>query len=305
MSPHKHHGRHAHNLASLYALGALDATDRARFEAHIETCRSSVREVTSLLPVTHRLAAAVPLREAPAGMRDRVLRAVAGEAPPAVGSDAPAAGHEHAPAVDDLALRNDVDEDAASASAPRTRGSGRVAPWLVTLASLGAAGWTGWQWVQQMDYTQALQENLDAANVQTLQAEEGAATARDEANVARAGMAILASPDLETLHLAGQSAAPDASARWIASGSAGHLFAAAGLPLPPPGRSYQLWFVAEDAPLNGGMLTVDAAGRVAASVTPPARYSTGQTPLVAMAVTLEPEEGVEAPTGEVYLLGRP
>ena len=57
MSPRKHHRRHAHDLASLYALGALNPRDREKFEEHIEMCASSVQEVTSLLPATHRLAA--------------------------------------------------------------------------------------------------------------------------------------------------------------------------------------------------------------------------------------------------------
>ena len=357
MSPDKHHGRHAHSLASLYALGALDAGDRAKFESHIEMCRSSVQEVTSLLPVTHRLAAAAPLREAPAAMRDRVLRAISGEAPPAVGAqtngdagrdddstaiavapstsgspmtasdnapdaafapagtsepddiaaaDAPVAERERAfSVIDDLTMGADVGADAASAARPGMRRAGRVTLWLITIASLGATGWTGWQWMQQVTYTQGLQENLDAANLQAIQSEEATVMAREEVAAVRAQMAILAAPDVETLHLAGQPAAPDASARWITSATAGTLFSAAGLPLPPPGRSYQLWFVANDAPISGGMLPVDETGRIAASVPPPMQNGTGRIPLVAMAVTLEPEDGADAPTGEVYLLGRP
>ena len=318
MSPRKHHRRHAHDLASLYALGALNPRDREKFEEHIEMCVSSVQEVTSLLPVTHRLAATVPPREVPAAMRERVLQAITGEVPVPVGArtngdvqgdeaaeSGPDAGRERRPAViDDLMFDRPVGPD-TRAPASGTRRAGRWVLWLVTLASLGAAGWSGSQWMQQVTYTEALQENLDAANQEAMLSQEASIAAREQMDAVRAQMAILSAPDIETLHLEGQSAAPDASARWITSSTAGTLFSAAGLPPPPPGRSYQLWFVANDAPISGGMLTVDDAGRIAASVAPPIQDGTGEIPPVAMAVTLEPEEGVEAPTGEVYLLGRP
>lgn len=310
MSPDKHPGRHAHSLASLYALGALNAADRAKFEAHIEMCTSSVEEVTSLLPVTHRLAAAAPPREAPAAMRARVLHAITRESPPATGEQTGGSENRAGPiatlaTADDLTIRTDVGDESAGAVEPGMRRAGHVILWLITVASLGAAGWLGWQWMQQTTYSQALQENLDAANLQAIQSEEAAGEALEAVNALRAQVAILAATDVETLYLAGQPTAPGASALWITSETAGTLFSAAGLPLPPPGRTYQLWFVSNDAPISGGTLTVDDAGRIAASVTPPLRNGTGRIPLVAMAVTLEPEEGVNAPTGEVYLLGRP
>ncbi len=343
MSPRKHHRRHAHDLASLYALGALNPRDREKFEEHIEMCASSVQEVTSLLPATHRLAATAPRREAPAAMRERVLQGITGEvpvpvdaqtngdargdaeaavavaastAPATVTGDEPAGdaqaaedapGAEHGrrqTVIDDLTIDTSVGAESGAPSSG-TRRAGRWALWLVTLASLGAAGGAGWQWMQQMAYTVALQENLDAANQEAMLSQEDSIAAREQTETVRAQMAILNAPNMETLHLEGQPAAPDASARWISSDTAGTLFSAAGLPPPPPGRSYQLWFVANDAPISGGMLTVDDAGRIAASVAPPIQDGTGGTPLVPMAVTLEPEEGVEAPTGEVYLLGRP
>ena len=309
----KARSRHAHGLASLYALGALNASDRAKFEAHIEMCSSSVKEVTALLPVTHRLAATAPPREAPAAMRERVLHAITRQSPPTASGETD--GRENRsgsiatpvtpPTADDLTIRTDVDDGAAPAIESRERRTGRLIPWLITLASIGAAGWAGWQWMQQVTYTQALQQNLDAANLQAIQSEEAAVTALEAVDAVRAQVAILAAPDVETLHLAGQPGAPGASARWITSEAAGTLFTAAGLPAPSPGRSYQLWFVANDATVSGGMLPVDDTGRIVASVAPPIQDGRVGIPLVALAVTLEPEEGSDSPTGEVYLLGRP
>ena len=69
-------------LAGLYALGALNAGERAAFDAHLEAHRESVDEVLSLLPVTRRLAWAAPPHEPPPGLRERVVRAVTGAPPP-------------------------------------------------------------------------------------------------------------------------------------------------------------------------------------------------------------------------------
>jgi len=65
-------------LASLYALGALNASERAAFDAHLEVHRESVNEVLSLLPVTRHLAWAAPPHEPPSELRERVIRTVTG-----------------------------------------------------------------------------------------------------------------------------------------------------------------------------------------------------------------------------------
>ena len=319
MSKHDH--KRSHDLASLYALGALNAHDRAKFDRHIETCVSSVQEVTALLPVTHRLAAAAPPREAPAAMRARVIRAVTGEAP--AGADGilipgavedgvtgtpvePEPDPRESPAADSLTLGPTAGTGVAVTPQRGRRRAGRVALWLITLASLGAASWVGWQWLMQMEYAQALQENLDAANAERIAAEEQTIAALVAVDAAREQVTLMTAPDIQTLHLGGQPAAPDASARWIwSANAAGAIFTATGLPEPPPGQGYQLWFVSGDAPISGGMVAVDDDGRIAAWVAPLLGDDNSGIPQTAMAVTLEPEEGAESPTGEVYLLGRP
>ncbi|MCY3730510.1 MAG: hypothetical protein OXF98_04145, partial [Rhodospirillaceae bacterium] len=69
-------------LAALYALGALNATERAAFDAHLEVDRESVDEVLSLLPVARRLAWTVPPHEPPPGLRERIMETVTGAPPP-------------------------------------------------------------------------------------------------------------------------------------------------------------------------------------------------------------------------------
>ena len=59
----------------------------------------------------------------------------------------------------------------------------------------------------------------------------------------------------------------------------------------------QLWVVTAQAPISAGLLQPDSDGRVARPFSVP---STIPMP-VAMAITIEPEGGVPAPTGEKYL----
>jgi hypothetical protein len=126
------------------------------------------------------------------------------------------------------------------------------------------------------------------------------ADARRSALESQRTVLVLAAPDLARIDLAGQPAAPQASARAFWSRSRGLVFTASNLPAPPPGRAYQLWVLtAQPAPINAGMLKLDANGRATEIIDTPQDLPRP----VAMAVTLEPEAGVPAPTGDKYLVG--
>jgi anti-sigma-K factor RskA len=61
-------------LAAPYALGSLDAEERAEFERHLETCASCRAEVQSFREVTGLLAQSVAPAAPPPMLRKRVLR---------------------------------------------------------------------------------------------------------------------------------------------------------------------------------------------------------------------------------------
>lgn len=61
-------------LAAPYALGALAADERARFEAHLAECATCRSDVQSLGDVAGLLAHAAPAATPPAALRDRILR---------------------------------------------------------------------------------------------------------------------------------------------------------------------------------------------------------------------------------------
>ena len=84
MSEPRHDMPPTRDLAALYALGALNASERSAFDAHLEVHRESVDEVLSLLTVTRRLASVAPPHEPPAGLRKRVVETVTGAPLPSV-----------------------------------------------------------------------------------------------------------------------------------------------------------------------------------------------------------------------------
>jgi anti-sigma-K factor RskA len=101
--------------------------------------------------------------------------------------------------------------------------------------------------------------------------------------------------------LSGLAPSPAARARMLWHEKAGGIFVAAGLPPAPAGKAYQLWAIAgQGAPVSAGVFAVDARGTGSLRVPPLA----GVGRVDVFAVTLEPEGGVAAPTGTMYLAGK-
>jgi anti-sigma-K factor RskA len=252
------------SLAAPYVLGALDAAERRAFEAHVATCASCRQELRDLQPIVDALAYAVPQRTPRPELRERVLRTVAGTAT------------TRAP---------------APARAPRSWLP--LAAAILLAAALGAAAW----WFQAR--VAELDARLQDSERRAANAERQVTEARQGADDTQAALAILTAPDLVRIDLAGQPPAPRATARALWSRNNGMVFTATDLPPAPPGRVYQVWVVTAEAPVSAGLLAREPAGRATAVFRTPADIGTP----VAAAVTLEPEGGVPAPTGDKYLIG--
>jgi len=172
--------------------------------------------------------------------------------------------------------------------------------WLAAAASVAVAVALGGYAAQLRGRVTTLETRLRETTARAEARERQMADVRRTAFEAQSEVAVLAAPDLARIDLAGQPAAPGASARAFWSRSRGLVFTASNLPAPPPGRAYQLWVLTKQpAPISAGMLKPDANGRVSAIFGTPQDLPTP----VAMAVTLEPEGGVPAPTGDKYLVG--
>ena len=244
-----------------YVLGALTSAEEQAFEAHLAACPLCAAEVRSLAPVAAALAHLATPAEPAAPVRAHLLTALSKT------SRSPVRWH---------------------------------VSWLAAAASVALAVALGGYAAQLRGRVTGLESRLREATMLAEASERQVAEVRRTAFEAQSEVAVLAAPDLARIDLAGQPAAPSASARAFWSRSRGLVFTASNLPAPPPGRAYQLWVLtAQPAPISAGMLRPDASGRVNARFDTPSNLPRP----VAMAVTLEPEGGVPSPTGDKYLVG--
>lgn len=260
-----------HELTGVYVLGALRGEELARFEAHLATCERCQAEVRSFAPVVDSLSRAGNVVEPPLALRARVLGASGATLTPA-------------------------DSKAVTKGRPTT--VGLVLPWLAAAASVVVAVGAGFYASQLRARIDDLEARLAAANFRASSVERQMADAKTAADRAQGVVAVLSAPDMARVDLKGEGVAKAAAGRAFWSRSRGLVFTATNLPPLPAGRIYQLWVVTPTAPVSAGLLRPDDQGRVTAVV--------DTDPLiapVAMAVTIEPEGGVPAPTGDKYLIG--
>ena len=179
---------------------------------------------------------------------------------------------------------------------------GRLAPVyrVVAVGCLVVAGGLGWYAAQHVNTTRELRANLEAATVRVQVADLEAATSRRAVEELRARADILAATDVTTIDLKGQPTAPSATGRVFLSATHGAIITASNVPPLPRGRVYHVWLVIPPDPVSVGVLPVDDVGRIFGTIDPP----TASDRAIAVAVTVEPEAGVTAPTGDIYLLGR-
>ena len=192
----------------------------------------------------------------------------------AFGSVANAIGGAVTPAEPSPEARGRLLDVVAGGAPPRQaplRQPGAILPWLAVAASLALAVGAG----------------AYAIRLRGLAAE------------AEVFKAVMTAPDLTQIDLKGQPAAPAASARALLSRSRGLIFTATNLPPLPAGRIYQLWIVTAQAPVSVGLIRPDASG--AAQFVLPGDETLPKP--AAVAVTIEPDGGVPAPTGAKYLVG--
>lgn len=114
----------------------------------------------------------------------------------------------------------------------------------------------------------------------------------------RSVVQLLTAPDAHMAKLAGTNAAPGAHA-MLAYDKDGHaMLMAKGLPPAPEGMAYQLWYIKDNKKMPGKVFRPDEAGNGVLEDQIPASARDAAV----FAITLEPENGVQTPTGLIYLL---
>lgn len=242
--------------------------------------------------VLDALGRAVPQVAPPPGLRAKVLAAAVREpVEPAESAHTPA--RPAAPAPVPFPARRETPA-AVPVTAPASRW-----PWLVAAASMAIAVGTSLGWISARGEVARLQSTIaelraSAAEFLNVRAEFD----RERSDRERV-IAILSAGDVHSASLGSVAPAGAARGHVYVSASRGLFFAAESLPPLPAGRTYQLWTIVAGQPVSHGIFEPAGDGRaeVLAQAPPGA--------VQAIAVTIEPDGGVPAPTGDKVLLGLP
>jgi anti-sigma-K factor RskA len=254
-----------HELSGAYALDALDAAERQRFEEHLDSCARCQDEVRSFQSVAVRLASLAEVAPPPHLAAAVLARASSGTQAVPTPLDRGRAG-----AVVGSGSARTVRGRRLPASRSWSRpGSARrrwVAVAAIAAVGLGAIG----------------------VSVRLVQVEDRLDRYHDVAEVAMA-------PGAQVVHLRGTAG----SATVILAAEQGKALVSAEDLAPVPGNStYQMWLLSDGPPAPAGLFRPGAAGRVATVLDVDVPTGAG-----GLGVTVEPRRGSLAPTTPVILSG--
>ena len=259
--PTRANRRDEHTLAGAYAMDAISAKERDRFERHLARCEECAQETASLREATALLgtAAAEPL---PAGLKERVMAAatMTRQQPPA-------------------------DEAEAGASARRGRARIKAGPWLrslawpgrVALAAAGAAAAAGLAVAAVFGVSNgSMQQQLDQAQTSSQQI-----------------AAVLTAQD--AVMMTGPVTGGGSATIVMSHARHALVFTAQGLRALPASRGYELWLIGPDGTRSVGMLPAGQHGMTGPVITAGLRRGDH------LALTDEPASGSAHPTTSMML----
>lgn len=280
-------------LLAGYALGALEAAEARALEDHLATCETCRAELPAWLDTAAVLAYAAPLTTPTPALRSRLLesvRAVKAESPLSVSSSSPRMSSPEKAATPTKTL------SAASNVIPLPHREQR--PRLSVMQRYGALAAA--LCFAAFLITLLVLWNRDRERQSEIARLAGELqTSQEQLRREQEKSGLLTAQDTSMVNLKGTEMAPKAHARLAVNKSGSAMMVVEGLPQAPAGRDYQMWYIADGKPIPGGVFKPDAAGHVEMRAEIPAQARNA----TAFAVTLEPQGGTPAPTGQKYLLG--
>jgi len=263
-------------LLDEYALGQLSQEERRDVETHVRECDVCAADLRELTIVMEGLAHSPDPVTPPAAIKQRVLASLATQ--PQQPPLKPADGKVVAMPPYSVKIRRGLHPAWLAAAA-------------VIVLGLAAAL-----------YSSNATRRLLVDDVQEAQAEAADLRQQLDQYMGQADLAgsILTASDMQPIAMSGKENATASTARAYWSPTRGLLIVANDLPVPPPGRIYQVWVIGGGKPFSAGLLGEQGAGRGMLIAPPPSGVAPGA---VTVAVTDEPPGGLPAPSGAIRLAG--
>lgn len=267
-------------MLAAQALTALEDAEVRDLEAHLQSCTECRSQLSELEDTATGLAftslEARPLEPSPQ-LRGRILEAVRADAAVRGISKQAEDGHRRSPS-NVVPLKQ------------HTPAWSSAQTWGAIAAGIVITGLVATLFVLWTQNRQARRE-LAALTAQVRDAQQQLIQQRQV-------MEIVAAPGTRMTELTGTKVMPGAHAT-IAYDKNGHaVLMAKGLPPPPAGKAYQLWFIAGGKPMPGKVFATDASGTGTLNDQVPTE-ALGEA---VFAITLEPKDGMPAPTGAIYAI---
>ncbi len=262
-------------MLPLQALSTLDGDEARALDQHLVACAGCRAELDDWRETTGALAHAANPLEPSAGLRERILAGVRAEA---VSSRASAKVDNVIPMARPV-LRTPT-------QSARSWGFQAIAAAVIFVGLV-------------IGLVVLWRQNLVArAEVARLSAQIKETSSQLDRK--QKMLQLLTTPGARMTELAGTKEAPTAHGMLAVDSKSGRaVFMAQGLPQAPAGKAYQLWFIADKhPPMPGSVFKTDATGSAMMDEQLPAGALNAGT----FAVTLEPQGGMPAPTGPMYLL---
>ena len=264
-------------MLSSHALSALDAPEANALEAHLATCQSCRSELDKWRSTAAGLAFVGGAMEPSPQLRDRILIQVRNELAGKIqASHDSARQSERAKIVPFEPQRRNVWTSIGSL--------GAIAAAILFLALIASI-------IVLWRQNRAARTELARLSTELRRAEA-------QIQKEQEAIALLSTPGARMTELVGTKMAPGAHAMIAYDKSGNAMLVAKGLPVVPPGKAYQLWFIVGNHKMPGKVFALDETGRGDLKDQIPSAALAGAV----FAVTLEPAGGVVAPTGEIFLV---
>ena len=259
-----------------YALGQLSQDERRDVESHVRECDACAADLRELSFVMEGIARSVDPVTPPPALKQRVLSSLASQP--------------------QEPRRSSVDSNVVAMPPHGVKIRRGVHPgWLaaaaVVILGLAAALYSS------SETRRLLVEDVQEAQAVTVELQRQLDLSASQADLV---VSILTASDMQPIAMSGKENATASTARAYWSPTRGLLIVANDLPMPPPGRIYQVWVIGGGKPLSAGLLGEQGAGRGMLIAPPPSGAAPGT---VTVAVTDEPPGGLPAPSGSIRLAG--